>query len=171
MRKYEITLFDNTNDENRRAEVMECLRADNIDSETPIPITEELIQQEIDDLNTDDWRYLMLKLDEMFDGSIFLLTGYCGRWNGKKECGKFIKSRIDLLERISHLDYLTIKDENGHLVIDGYHHDGNDHYELKKLTSKGYEFADRNYFANTKELHETIFKNNFYSRLPRLARI
>jgi hypothetical protein len=67
------------------------------------------------------------------------------------------------------LDYIKVIDENGHLKIYGYHHDGSDSYELKKLTKKGFEFADRNYFARDRQLHQTIMNNNFYSALPRIA--
>ena len=110
-------------------------------------------------------------LKRMFKDGHYLLTGYCGRWDGRYDGGKFIDSYEQLMRCIEHLDGLTIIDKNGHLFIDGYHHDGNDHYELKKLTRKGYELANRNYFENSRKLHNTIMSNNFFSCLPRLASI
>ena len=53
--------------------------------------------------------------------------------------------------------------------MEGFHHDGHDCYELKRLTDKGTEYADRHGFAHDKTLHQNIMKNNFYSALPRLA--
>lgn len=34
---------------------------------------------------------------------------------------------------IQHLDNIKVIDRNGHLIIEGYHHDGSNHYELKRL--------------------------------------
>lgn len=75
----------------------------------------------------------------------------------------------DLLSCIDHLDFLRIYDKGGHLYIHGSHHDGSDDYELKRLTNKGYELADRNYFAHDRRLHNAIMGCNFYSALPRYA--
>ena len=60
-------------------------------------------------------------------------------------------------------------DKDGHFYIRGYHHDGSDFYEMKKLTKKGYELANNNYFAHDRELHTTIMKFNLFSTLPRIA--
>ena len=68
------------------------------------------------------------------------------------------------------MDYIKITDRNGHLIIEGSHHDGNDRYELKRLTDKGYKYADRNYFARDRKLHDTIMRCNFYSALPKFAK-
>ena len=43
-------------------------------------------------------------------------------------------------------------------------------YELNQLTHKGYEYADKNYFAHDRKLHNTIMRNNFFSALPRYAK-
>ena len=98
-----------------------------------------------------------------------LLTGTCGRWNGPVEGGKFVTSKDELLDCISHLDYIKFYDKNGHFYIKGYHHDGSDSYEMKRLTKKGYELASRNYFAIDRQLHQTIMNCNIYSSLPHVA--
>lgn len=118
-----------------------------------------------------DWMDLKNRLERVFKDGHYLITGYCGRWNGRYDGGKFINSFDDLMTCIRHLDGITVTDLNGHLYIDGYHHDGSDHYELKKLTNQGYTYANNHYFANDRKLHNTIMNNNFFSCLPKLASI
>lgn len=117
------------------------------------------------------WQDISYELKREFEKNYYLLVGTCGRWDGKAKGGKFISSYADFQSAIAHLDYIKIYELNGHLYIDGYHHDGSDFYELKKLTDKGYEFASSNYFAHSRTLHNTIFNNNFYSKLPRLSQV
>ena len=128
-----------------------------------------VVQHEIDEEQRREWDDFISDMDYVFSKDAYLLTGTCGRWNGPAEGGKFIRNTDDLIRCIQHLDYIKVIDENGHLKIYGYHHDGSDSYELKKLTKKGFEFADRNYFARDRQLHQTIMNNNFYSALPRIA--
>ena len=115
------------------------------------------------------FREIEFELEILFKSDYFLLTGYCGTWHGNMEGGKFINSLSELLSVIRHLDDFRIIDRNGHFIIEGSHHDGSDRYELKRLTRKGYELANNNYFANTRELHNTIMKNNLFSGLPHFA--
>lgn len=128
-----------------------------------------VVQHEIDEEQRREWDDFISDMDYVLSKDAYLLTGTCGRWNGPAEGGKFIRNTDDLIKCIQHLDYIKVIDENGHLKIYGYHHDGSDSYELKKLTKKGFEFADRNYFARDRQLHRTIMNNNFYSALPRIA--
>lgn len=128
-----------------------------------------VVEREMADSRLRDWEDFKDDMQYFLDKDSYLLTGVCGRWDGPSEGGKFIRTLEDLLSCIRHLDYLKIYDDNGHLYITGYHHDGQDRYELKRLTSKGYEFASRNYFAHDRQLHETIMGCNLYSALPRFA--
>lgn len=115
------------------------------------------------------WEEIKFDLEILFKSDYFLLTGYCGTWHGNMEGGKFINTLSELLSVMQHLDDFRIIDRNGHFIIEGSHHDGSDRYELKRLTRKGYELANNNYFANDRTLHNTIMKNNFYSGLPYFA--
>ena len=143
--------------------------AENEGWETIDDIPDCLVYHEMDEERRHDWDSFMADLDDMFDKDCYLLTGVCGRWDGPAEGGKFIHGTQDLLDAIRHLDYVKFYDENGHFMIYGSHHDGSDCYELKKLTSKGWELAYNNYFAHDRYLHNTIMKNNFFSALPRMA--
>lgn len=128
-----------------------------------------VVYHEMDEERRREWEDFKADMEYVFNKDCYLLTGTCGRWDGPAQGGKFIHNFDDLMECIRHLDYVKFYDENGHFYIRGYHHDGSDSYEMKKLTRKGYEFADRNYFAHDRILHTTIMRNNFFSALPRIA--
>ena len=98
------------------------------------------------------------------------MTGKVGRWNGTFDGGKFITNLNELLSSIEYLDVVTFTDENGHFKIKGSHHDGSDCFELKQLTKKGIELAEKYGFARDRQLHKTIMENNIYSKLPKIAK-
>lgn len=135
---------------------------------------DEIPQQRVfDHMSFEDeltWQEVKDELSSLFHTHCYLLTGYCGTWRGNLDGGQFIHSIHDLMKVISHLNDIRITDRNGHLIIEGNHHDGSDCYELKRLTNKGYLLADSYYFARDRDLHNTIMKNNFYSALPRFAK-
>ena len=137
------------------------------ENESDIP--DCLVHHEMDETRRREWDNFRADMEDVFENNVYLLTGTCGRWNGPAQGGNFIYSFNDLLECIHHLDYVKFYDKNGHFYIFGYHHDGSDRYELKKLTSKGYEYADKNHFAHNRQLHTTIMNCNLYSALPRIA--
>lgn len=128
-----------------------------------------VVYHEIELEQRSEWDDFMADLDYIFSKDTYLLTGTCGRWNGPAEGSKFITSKDELLDCIRHLDYIKFYDKDGHFYIRGYHHDGSDSYEMKRLTKKGYEFANNNFFAQDRDLHTTIMNTNFFSALPRIA--
>lgn len=167
-----FTLFDNSDYSETYAEIRKELYerfAEEYDWDYEIDVPDDMIQAEIAFREEIDFQYFKDKFTQLLSAGYCLLVGTCGRWNGPAKGGKFIETYNDFASAISHLDYLKIEDNNGHLYIYGYHHDGSDHYEIKQLTAKGYEYARNNYFAHSRKLHETIMNNSFYSRLPRLA--
>ena len=128
-----------------------------------------VVYHEIELEQRSEWDDFMADLDYIFSKDTYLLTGTCGRWNGPAEAGKFITSKDELLDCIRHLDFIKFYDKDGRFYISGYHHDGSDSYEMKRLTKKGYEFANNNYFAHDRDLHTKIMNTNFFSALPRIA--
>lgn len=168
----DFIIFDNDYDDEKyketRKTLFELYPEENWASPEDIP--EQRLLDEIDYQDGELWQDIIDCFNALFDKDCYLLTGYFGSWRGKLEGGKFIKSTDDLFDVLQHLDYIKIIDRNGHLIIEGCHHDGSDRYELKKLTRKGYELANNNYFANDRKLHNTIMKTNFYSALPYFAK-
>ena len=135
-------------------------------------ITDDIVYNEINELHSLEWIELKLYLDDLFENNdYFIIKGTSGRWDGPAECGRFVNSTDELLGFLSHLNNVCFYEKNGHFYIEGYHHDGIDHYELKKLTGKGYDYATKNYFAQDKKLHENIMKCNLFSALPYFSRV
>ena len=132
-------------------------------------IPDSVVFHEIDEDNRIEWEDFTYELERILKDGEYILTGTCGRWDGRAEGGNFIHNIHDFYKCIGHLDKIKFYDENGHFYIYGYHHDGSDFYELKKLTRKGYEYASNNYFAHDRQVHRTITSCNLYSALPRIA--
>lgn len=152
-----------------KQDTFECFGESN-EWESVNDVPDECVWKEIYRRLDDDWAYLSHKLERLIANDYYLLTGTCGRWDGPAEGGKFINSFAELRRCISHLDYFKMYEVNGHFYIEGYHHDGHDYYELKKLTRKGYDYASNNNFARDRTLHTNIMKHNLFSTLPRFAK-
>lgn len=171
MNSKDIIIFDTYFDIEREKELREIMFEDCAEEwASPEAIPEQEVQNEMYEQNRTQWECVVDCLDSLLHKNCCLLTGCFGSWRGNIDGGKFINNIDEFLDVIDHLDYIKIIDRNGHLIIEGSHHDGSDRYELKKLTRKGYELADRNYFANDRALHKTIMNTNFYSALPRFAK-
>lgn len=172
MKNHEYVLFNNydfSENYDSAREWLFTMRQDDFDWETEDDVPEKMILDEMAFLEQSEWEYFKSKCEELLSNGDCILTGTCGRWNGPARGGKFIRSFSDLMSCIGHLDYLKIIDRNGHLFINGCHHDGSDHYELKQLTQHGQAYAQQYGYARDERLHSTIMNVNFYSKLPKLA--
>lgn len=189
----EIVLYDDTENYKKFDETRDFLFAVYADENgwaCKENIPDETVYKEIDFQNAETWRDLKDALENSFKTRYYLMMGTCGRWNGNFDGvmgihdlevhnygpNKFyasvhveVDSAVDVMASHELIDNIKVIDRNGHLIIEGYHHDGSDHYELKRLTRQGYEYADRNYFAHDRKLHSTIMNCNFFSALPRIA--
>lgn len=172
MKTKETILYDSYYSEEKENDARQYLFDEYGDEEkwnSPQDVPDYRVFREIEFQDDMCWDEIKFDLEILFKSDYFLLTGYCGTWHGNMDGGKFINNLNDLLSVLQHLDDLRIIDRNGHFIIEGSHHDGLDRYELKRLTRKGYELANNNYFANDRTLHNTIMKNNLYSGLPHFA--
>ena len=168
----EFILYDTTNHTERYDEARDFLfgtRAEEFDWQSDDDVPEDMIYSEVSFMQSLDYQYFQDKLSELINKNPCIITGTCGRWNGRVSCGRFIEDYDDFVEFVQHLDDIKIVDKGGRLIISGYHHDGRDEYELKVLTKKGLECAKRNAFEHSKAFHEKIMNNSTYSKLPRLA--
>lgn len=138
---------------------------DNLNANDILQPTESQIWDEIYEQDEYNWNEIRQKLTAFFSGSQWLLIGTIGRWNGEYE-GGFTFSSFDEMWRKATEDcsYFDIYDKNGHLYIDCSHHDGNNHYEIKKITARGEEYLSRNMYMDPRQLHKRLFDR--YSSLP-----
>ncbi len=141
-------------------------RTDDCGWKTKDDVPEEMVFETLTEIYREDWNLLAAALKEEFKSGCFILMGTNGRWYGPVECGSFIQSFQDLMRGLKHLDSLKIYEHNGHFYIEGSHHDGSDKYELKRLTNKGIQLAEKHDYAHNQQLHKTIMSYNFFSALP-----
>lgn len=131
----EIVLYDDTENYKKFDETRDFLfevYADENGWACKENIPDDEVYKEIDFQNQETWRDLKDALENSFKTRYYLMTGTCGRWNGNFDGGTFITCYRDFQSMIQHLDNIKVIDRNGHLIIEGYHHDGSDRYELKR---------------------------------------
>ena len=151
--------------------VWEGAKQDLIDSGNEDP-TDNEVWDRVYLYDEDDWGMEKARLKEVFDNGKFLAVGICGRWNGNFAGGFIFDNLDELLERFRDCN-LTIWDENGHFFIEGSHHDGTHHVEIRQLTPKGeqyyenWEWGDDN--RTEQQCHQKLFTDSHYSKLIHFA--
>lgn len=136
--------------------------------------TEEDIWEKISDIDASNYDDEMERLEEFFDdGSTWILRGTSGRWDGTYEAGIIFTDFVSTFRKaIQDCDYIKLYDENGHFYLMCSHHDGTNHYEIKKLTEKGVKYLenweeDWDDKRTERYIHDMIMKK--YSVLPHFA--
>lgn len=132
--------------------------------------TEQEIYDEAYFLDGVYWGDFEANFKNFFDSHTFILQGTIGTWRGKAKGGYIFDSFNELSKAWDDCEYVKIYDENGHLYIKCSHHDGTNHYEIRMLNEKGYDYADRHYYDDEEEVHDKLMKNP-YSVLPDVAHI
>ena len=165
------TLYSNyygwIDDEDLRMSILDCERADNEDD-----ITDEMLWDEMHFLEEIYWDDFAYELKNFFDkGSAWLLVGTLGLWYGKCKCGFVFKTFEEFCKCFENCDYIEITDNKGHLEIKCSHHDGTNHYEVKRISDFGYEwYNNHGCYMYDEEAHTKMWNNNFMTSLPHFAR-
>lgn len=105
----------------------------------------------------------------------FIIFGSVGRWDGTSTGfdtfrGEDFASAFD--KATKDCDYIKVWDENGHLYMEGTHHDGTNCYEIKRLTERGEIYLENwDYAINDKRSSRYVLDQlvRHYSTLPRFA--
>lgn len=128
---------------NLRIEIEEMNDVDT-EAEDYVPLTEEEIRNTVYawmDMDWDDVKYNLKHLNN--DGEC-VVFGTIGRWNGTSRGFNFANSIYEAVMQCANgVDILDINMVNGHIEIDGYHHDGENHYEIHLLNERGLLFKER----------------------------
>ena len=68
-----------------------------------------------------------------------VITGSLGLWYGKPSIEPLVCEDIESAIRkcANNMDYVIVKQVNGHLEVTGIHHDGSNHFEIHILNDKG----------------------------------
>lgn len=140
--------------------------------------TDEEVWDEIHFQDFINWEDESDRLKEFFNASpLWILQGTVGKWDGPKKGGFFFSGWDDLMKHnpTKDCDYIHWYDENGHLFLKCSHHDGDNMFEIKKVTKKGEQMVEKwkndfNDGRSERQLHDTIMGNNFFSALPHFAK-
>lgn len=132
-------------------------------------VTEEDIETYIYNQNDCDYEVISDYIKYQFNNKGKLLAvGTVGRWDGTFAGGRIINTFRELLDLFEHCDCIKFEDDNGHLYVTGSHHDGSIKIEVKELTKKGEDYADRHdWDMSDRELHKKLWNSNNYTRLFR----
>lgn len=128
------------------------------------PVTDEDVYNQISFYEDCDWQDFEDAYGDIINSRRYVVLADLGRWNGRVKAKKIIDGWDEFVACFSHLDYITIKDVNGRLIVEGYHHDGHDYMEFRELTEKGEELADNPY----QWYKDEAYLCNIYSKYPRL---
>lgn len=138
-KKIDITLFDNLNYdfEDYKESYQEC---------------NELTDEEMEDVvDSDIWDFiydsLAMEWDDLFVNLKYsenankpcVITGTLGLWHGRPTIVPVPCDDIESAIRkcANDMDYVIVKQVNGHLEVTGVHHDGRNHFEIHILNDKG----------------------------------
>lgn len=132
--------------------------------------TDEEVWDEIYELDKMDWEDFTYMFEDFFNNGTFVLQGTIGCWYGTCYGGYVFDTFSGLCRCFDSYDYVEIYDMNGHLYVDCSHHDGSNHYEVRILTERGREYANRHeYDMEERELHTRLMQKSYYSVLPHVA--
>ena len=94
--------------------------------------------QDFNDINFDNdfgkdgnWAYSSLK------GQKVEVQGVLGLWNGKRPVKAQFDNLYEAIQKCLEDENIIYEDGYGNLMISAYHHDGQNLFKIKKLTSKG----------------------------------
>jgi hypothetical protein len=149
---------------------MSILDSERVDNEEEI--TDDMLWDEMHFLEEIYWDDFSHELKNFFDkGSAWLLVGNIRRWNGNCKGGYIFNTFEEFCKCLEDCDYIEITDNKGHLEIKCSHHDGTNHYEIKRVSDFGYEWYDNHAWDMCEEeLHTKMWNNNFMTSLPHFAR-
>jgi hypothetical protein len=143
-------------------------------------VSDQTIWDYISYLEQIDWAEMMSLLDKVWDYNKCIINGTAGTWQGRRECGQVYDTLQDAVYAITqNCDYVKVWCENGHLYVQASHHDGTHNMEIKLFTKKGNDTYNNWLWSccgasldskSRYEVLETLFDNNFFSRLPRVEK-
>ena len=134
-------------------------------------ITETDIWNEAYQLSEDDYDEFTAEINKLHksQGKYGLLSmGIIGRWDGNRQGGCVADSWLDFMNKFD-VDNIEIWDENGHMFVTGYDHDGSSTVEVKFITQKGKQYLAEHWDEYEWKVYSRMFKNSTYTHIPRFA--
>ena len=144
-KKINITLFNNydTDFEEYKGYYQEC---NDLTDEEMEEVSDNTIYDYIYDCLDMEWDDLFLNIKHSkFGDTPCVITGRLGLWHGKPTIVPVPCDDIEVAIRkcVNNMDYIIVKQVNGHIEVDGIHHDGRNHFEIHLLNNKGLDAKSR----------------------------
>jgi len=101
----------------------------------------DIDEEDLRDYNDTEWYYSFGEGASWKDDTPVVILGNLGLWNGPHQVIPYeCKSILEAVHKcIEDMDEVEIyEDQYGNLKVDGYHHDGTNHFTIKRVTDKGY---------------------------------
>jgi len=136
--------------------------------------SDDEVWNEIYSVTQISWEDIQYDLKEFFnDGSVYILTGTAGLWDGRKKGGAIIRSYKDLSRAWAGMDNVKFTDERGVFNIYGYHHDGTNHWQVRKLTERGLKYLKRHpeWDEDPEELHTKLWGKGYSVNLNYVKKV
>ena len=125
-------------------------------------ITDDMIWGEWDS-QVESCFYGFKYIAERIEGT-FVVSASLGLWNGRFAGGKVIKGSLWDVCCECFEDYNRVYFEGKQFKVEACHHDGYNHFTIKKLTEKGEEYYSNHYYDKSdREMVETLMNNSHYS--------
>lgn len=133
-------------------------------------ISDDAVWQYRSDCLNDEWDMIKYDLERHFENGYFVIVADLGRWNGTFPGGKVVNGYEGVAETWRCNDYYGIeiyellKGGQWEMHVEGHHHDGTDHFVVKRLTDKGVDYYEKHeYDIDDRILHKRLFTNSKYS--------
>lgn len=130
--------------------------------------TDQEVWDYISDCSQSEWDEISHDLDNFFkQGHAYICKGQVGRWTGRHDGGFLFHSFDELRKAWRDCDILRLsEDKRGRFFIDCAHHDGSNHYEVRRLTERGERYNElHQYDMSDIELHEKLFEHPYSQNL------
>lgn len=128
-----VIVYTNCNMDERYEDAKNYLIDDGNENPTEAEIWDE-INFEMDI----EWEEAKSEMDEFFADEKWVIYGLIERWDGIYTVGLVFSDFNAVLQKLGRdCDKMEIIDDNGQFLLNCGHHDGNNHFEIRKLTKDG----------------------------------
>ena len=108
--------------------------------------------EDLVDYNDTEWYYSFGEGASWKYDTPVVIIGNLGLWNGPHKviptkCKTILEAVYKCIEDMDEVE--IYEDQYGNLKVDGYHHDGTNHFTIKKVTDKGYRCLNFTKMCNT----------------------
>lgn len=126
--------------------------------------SDDQIWQEWYDQNERDWDDIKGEVKYYDERGSYLIIASLGLWNGRFDGGRLVEGTLSEAIQTCFEDYNKVYWQDKNLKVEAIHHDGTNHFIIKKLTDRGIEFYNNHYYDyDDRTLHQKLFKDAHYT--------